>query len=226
MVIKLTINGKVRESLKLIVTGDINGDGKASWTDYLLSKKYYLKLQKFNTLQKVAVDINRNRKMGVDDYTKIRLHAVKLRNLDDNVYYNPVPTGNSKKDKFIKAAFSALYRPYQWGREIYDSTTRPQGTDCSGLVYYSLRKIGYPIGRCTAATYSKYWLWKKVSFSKLKSGDLIFFYSDSKPGTIGHVGIYLGKGYFIHSSSTYGCVIICKLDGWYKTNFSHGRRVF
>lgn len=226
MTIKLKINGKVRESLKLIVRGDINGDGKATGTDYLLVKKYYLKRLSPNSIQKVAADINGNGKINVGDFMKIRLHALKLRKINNNVYYNPTPTGNAKVDKFLKAAFSVLYRPYQWGHEIYDSTTRPRGTDCSGLVYYSLRKIGYPIGRCTANTYSKYWLWEKVSLSKLKSGDLIFFNSDSNPGTIGHVGIYLGEGYFIHASSSYGCVVICKLEGWYLTHFSHGRRVF
>ena len=52
------------------------------------------------------------------------------------------------------------------------------------------------------------------------------FYFDDDMATIGHVGVYLGNGYHIHASSDYGCVIICRVEGWYDRRLSHGRRVF
>jgi cell wall-associated NlpC family hydrolase len=54
----------------------------------------------------------------------------------------------------------------------------------------------------------------------------MFYHSDTRPGIIGHIGIYLGNGYHIHASSDYGRVIICRVDGWYDRMLSHGRRVF
>jgi cell wall-associated NlpC family hydrolase len=56
----------------------------------------------------------------------------------------------------------------------------------------------------------------------------MFYFSDeSNDGDhIGHIGIYLGNGYHIHASSSYGYVVICRVEGWYDTMLSHGRRVF
>ena len=44
----------------------------------------------------------------------------------------------------------------------------------------------------------------------------------SKPAQVGHMGIYLGNGWFIHSSS-FG-VAIAPLTGWYAQRFAWGRR--
>ncbi len=54
----------------------------------------------------------------------------------------------------------------------------------------------------------------------------MFYISDDNPDRIGHVGIYLGNGYHIHASSSYGYVVICQVDGWYDEMLSHGRRVY
>ena len=51
---------------------------------------------------------------------------------------------------------------------------------------------------------------KKIDKSELKSGDLVFF----KTGDIGHVGIYLENGMFIHASTKTG-VTISELDNSY-----------
>ena len=44
----------------------------------------------------------------------------------------------------------------------------------------------------------------------------------SKPAEVDHTGIYLGNGWFIHSSG-YG-VAVARLDGWYASSFAWARR--
>ena len=75
------------------------------------------------------------------------------------------------------------------------------------------------------------WPWTFVSAEDLQPGDLMFYEKDTddisayeaKP--IGHVGIYLGNGYHIHASSTYGQVIVSRFEGWYAEWFRYGRRI-
>jgi len=44
--------------------------------------------------------------------------------------------------------------------------------------------------------------------------------------SVGHAGIYLGNGWFIHSSGSKGGVSIDRMDqGWWRDAFVWGRRV-
>ncbi len=45
----------------------------------------------------------------------------------------------------------------------------------------------------------------------------------SKAASVDHVGIYLGNGWMIHSSR-FGVALAPVTDGWYRTNFTWGRR--
>ncbi len=66
---------------------------------------------------------------------------------------------------------------------------------------------------------------KRIPFARLKPGDLLFWGAAgprSKPAQVDHTGIYLGNGWFIHSSG-YG-VALAQLSGWYKQRFAWGRR--
>jgi cell wall-associated NlpC family hydrolase len=124
---------------------------------------------------------------------------------------------------FLDIALDQLGKPYVWGAE------GPNSFDCSGFVYYCLKKSGYDdLDRWTADMYSRDKKWTYVDKDDLQPGDLMFYYSDNKDDGdhIGHIGIYLGNGYHIHASSDYGCIIISGVDGWYKKALSHGRRVF
>jgi cell wall-associated NlpC family hydrolase len=63
-----------------------------------------------------------------------------------------------------------------------------------------------------------------VEYANLQPGDLVFFHT-TRSG-ISHVGIYIGGGDFIHSSSHRGGVTISPLDtGYYNRRFVCARRV-
>ena len=64
-----------------------------------------------------------------------------------------------------------------------------------------------------------------VSKSDLQVGDLVFFSSSSQ--SVGHVGMYIGDGQFIHASSGGGKVIITDLNSsYYVRNYVGAKRVF
>jgi peptidoglycan hydrolase-like protein with peptidoglycan-binding domain len=114
----------------------------------------------------------------------------------------------------------------QLGKSYVYSTEGPATFDCSGFVYYVLKYMGISTSRCSASGFSDMESWEKISSTdNLKPGDLLFFKSDSS-SRIGHTGIYIGNGEFIHASSSGGCVKISDMSGYYDRNFVLGRRVF
>jgi len=75
--------------------------------------------------------------------------------------------------------------PYHWG-----GASPQAGFDCSGLVQYVYRKLGISLPHYAAAQYGH---GRRISRGSLRAGDLVFF------SGLGHVGIYAGRGKFIHA---------------------------
>jgi cell wall-associated NlpC family hydrolase len=89
--------------------------------------------------------------------------------------------------------------PYRWGG------SSPSGFDCSGLVRYVYRRFGIDLPH---SSYADFNLGRRVGRWALKPGDLVFFSS------LGHVGMYVGKGRFIHAPHTGTRVQISRLRDW------------
>jgi cell wall-associated NlpC family hydrolase len=80
-------------------------------------------------------------------------------------------------------------------------------------------------GRTTYAMSGEVPARKRISFAKLQPADLIFFGAKgprSTPAQIDHMAIYLGSGWFIHSSGL--GVAVASLTGSYRTRFAWARR--
>lgn len=214
-------DGTVQDQLTVVVSGDVNGDGILTITDYTLVRLHILGVAPLDPRFYLAADINKDGYITIADYTMIRLDILRLEPLSAEVY-TPEPISNPKTNQFVKFALAQLGKTYVFGAQ------GPNVFDCSGYVYYCLYQTGYRNGlyRATADTYSKWSKWAYVEKENLQPGDLMFYISDDDPTIIGHIGIYLGNGYHIHASSSNGCILICPFEGWYDTNFSHGRRVF
>lgn len=97
-----------------------------------------------------------------------------------------------KKKKKSKGAKALAFAKKQLGDRYRYGGTGPDAWDCSGLTRGAWKAAGKKIPR-TSQAQSRYG--KKVKKSKLKKGDLVFFYSGKS-----HVGIYAGKGKVIHAS--------------------------
>lgn len=108
--------------------------------------------------------------------------------------------------------------PYKWG-----GNTPGGGFDCSGLVDYIYRQsaqIALPrTSRAMAAGDGQ----KVRRMKQLASGDLVFF---DIGGQISHVGVYVGKGRFVHAPNSGGTVRLDDIDGpYWKQHFAFGRRL-
>jgi len=107
---------------------------------------------------------------------------------------------SSRKGKAIHGVLntcrSYLGTPYVWGGE------QPGGFDCSGYVQYVFAKHGYRLPRTADIQFN---VGDRVARGEEKPGDLVFFETYA-PGA-SHVGVYLGRGYFIHASSSRGVTI-------------------
>lgn len=125
------------------------------------------------------------------------------------------PAAGSIGEQIVAFAEQFLGTPYVW------AGSSPSGFDCSGFVSYVFKNFGYTVNRTAASMYTN---GVAVDKSELQIGDAVFFASSSE--SIGHVGIYIGDGEFIHSSSGSGCgyVTISGLDESYYSRMYVGAR--
>lgn len=106
-------------------------------------------------------------------------------------------------------------RPYRAG-----GASPASGFDCSGLVQYGFRQAGAKVPRDTA---SQRRASRPVRASELRRGDLLFFDQEGRKNS--HVGIYLGRGMFVHAPSSGKTVRSDRLDSpYWKKHLSEIRR--
>lgn len=95
------------------------------------------------------------------------------------------------------------------------------GFDCSGLVQFSYGQAGVSTPRTTGQ------LWAAaapVSSAEMRTGDLLFFRIDGK---MSHVGMYLGRGRFVHAPQSGRTVSVASLDApFYRRAFIRAGRLY
>lgn len=128
----------------------------------------------------------------------------------------------SKIERVIYTAQGLLGRPYTL------KANPPESFHCAAFVHYCFDAaergcVGETIGsQVHDARYAKI-----MTASALKRGDIVCFNISDIDDATGHVGIYVGEGWFIHASSADGKVTYSKLtSGYYQRSFSGGVRVF
>lgn len=127
----------------------------------------------------------------------------RMLELSPSVPAHAVP---SERDALVTYAKRFIGTPYRWGG------AGPGGFDCSGLTSYVYAKFGVRMAHYTGAQFSAY---RKVARGRLRPGDLVFF------DGVGHMGIYVGEGRFIHATHSGDHVRISRLsEGWYAQRYS------
>ncbi|MGH3058183.1 MAG: peptidoglycan-binding protein, partial [Gaiellaceae bacterium] len=122
------------------------------------------------------------------------------------------PEPSSRGARVASSATRYLGIPYRWG-----GSSPSTGFDCSGFVMYLYRQVGVSLPHNAAMQYGH---GRAVSRGSLRRGDIVFF------NGLGHNGIYLGGGRFIHSPSSGDVVKISRLsEGWYSSRYVGARRV-
>jgi peptidoglycan DL-endopeptidase CwlO len=120
------------------------------------------------------------------------------------------PAPAAKYGGVVGIAMQYLGIPYVYGG------ASPSGFDCSGFIMYVFGQVGVSLPHNAAAQYG---YGTPVDRSQLQPGDLVFF------NGLGHAGIYVGGGSFIHSPHTGDVVKISSLSGWYDSTWVGARRL-
>ena len=107
----------------------------------------------------------------------------------------PLPSGSGNAQA-AAVAMQYLGVPYVWGG------ASPSGFDCSGLASYAYAQIGKSVPHYTGAAWAAF---PKVPSDQLQPGDLVFFHG------LGHMGIYIGGGQFVHAPHTGDVVKVSSL---------------
>jgi cell wall-associated NlpC family hydrolase len=147
------------------------------------------------------------------------------------------PELSPRQKEITSFALKYVGYPYVWGGE-YPTENSPYGHqksggfDCSGFAFYVMKmKFGYPItvnergGGAMAKVADP-----RITRKKLTGCDVIFFGTKGPKSSISdiyHVGLYLGNGWFIHSTGSSDGVTLASLDSssYWKQYFAWGRRL-
>ena len=101
-------------------------------------------------------------------------------------------------------------------RYVYGGSSPRSGFDCSGLVRYVYGHFGISLPHSSFAQFDR---GRRIARRALRPGDLVFF------DGLGHVGMYIGNGRFIHAPHSGTRVRIETLAGWYGARFVGARRL-
>ncbi|EAK8774635.1 NlpC/P60 family protein [Campylobacter jejuni] len=125
------------------------------------------------------------------------------------------PSYNTNKEARLKVIANEWKKtPYVLGG------TSKKGADCSGFTQSALAQLNIRIPRTTKTQLGS---GRKVSKSKLQTGDLVFFKTGRGSNGM-HVGIYMSKGKFIHLSTKDGVKEVELNSSYWKARYIGARR--
>ena len=103
-----------------------------------------------------------------------------------------------------------------WGAE------GPSTFDCSGLTSFAYAAAGITIPRVSRSQFAAYAGMRPVDSTHLVPGDLVFFADNPRdPGTIHHVGLYIGRGLMVEAPHTRA--VVRTTPNWRPSNAGAGR---
>jgi cell wall-associated NlpC family hydrolase len=151
-----------------------------------------------------------------------------------------LPELTDPQRQVLDRAVSFVGYPYVWGgtserRQVTFGKEQPGGFDCSGFVWRVFKLEPFPGASALASVLrgrTTYELSGEVppaqrikKAENLQPGDVIFQGArggKSRPAEVDHAGIYLGGGWFVHSSGN--GTTLHPFDGWYRDRFAWARR--
>jgi cell wall-associated NlpC family hydrolase len=150
-----------------------------------------------------------------------------------------IPYLTDLQQAVLQRALGLVGSPYVWAgtserRQRLGGKVLPGGFDCSGFVWRVYKLEAFPQapsvakvlrGRTTYAMSGEVPRSARIPRNALAPGDIVFFGdrgTRSKPSEVGHMGIYVGNDWFVHSSR-FGTTLT-PLKDWYETRFAWGRR--
>ena len=130
------------------------------------------------------------------------LSEIWLKKSDCTVQnYLDLNTANPTRQQIVRNALSYLGKRYQF------AASGPDAFDCSGFVNYIMSTVGISVPRSSSEICG---ISGQISAEELRPGDIV--------GRPGHVGIYIGDGWFVHASESSTGVITESLEIYSRTN--------
>lgn len=144
-------------------------------------------------------------------YGNVKTHDTLPRHIDfTSVKLAPAA------EQLLREADSWIGTPYRWGGNDRN------GVDCSGFVTQVFRNsVGISLPRTSGQQHD---FCLGIDRDDLQPGDLVFF-TVRGGSSVGHVGIYIGNGQIVHSSSSKGVIISSLSANYYKVNYHSSGRV-
>jgi len=137
-------------------------------------------------------------------FTAFMLFAGTYTNDAEAATYNDLTT----------TAYKYIGVPYSYGG------TTTSGFDCSGFTQKVFKDLGINLSRTTSSQYAQ---GTTVAKSNLAVGDLVFFNTSGKG--VSHVGIYVGSGKFVHTSSSKGVMVSGLSDSYWSPRYYGAKRI-
>jgi hypothetical protein len=170
----------------------------------------------------------------------LELEATEIEQVRATTYSFAMPLITELQKTLVKRAAKLVGSPYVWAGTSERPQTlagkrQPGGFDCSGLVWrvFKLEPVaGVPAlatalkGRTTYEMSGEIGRNARIPRERLQPADVVFFGDRgprSKPSEIGHMGIYVGNGWMVHSSDR--GTTLTPMTGWYASRFAWGRNV-
>jgi cell wall-associated NlpC family hydrolase len=207
---------------------------------------YTIQVGAFSTTGKAAALARTLEKQGLDAYyfidgdglCKVRLErfetkasalrrAMELQSLGRIGGFYIVQPGSTAprmnpqaelRNNIAQTAHRFLGTPYRWG-----GASAGRGFDCSGLTMTVYRLNGLELPRNSR---SQFRAGTPVRKEALRMGDLVFF-STNRRNRVSHVGVYTGKGKFIHAPGRGKRIRASSLENrYFRQRYIGARRYF
>lgn len=135
-------------------------------------------------------------------------------------------TSNNENTNITKGTDVIAYAKQYMGHKYVYGGDGSNGTfDCSGFTMYVYKHFGISLPHGATSQYKSGKGTKISKQSDLQTGDIVFLTDYSTGKGIGHCGIYIGNGNFIHASTTTYTVTISSLNTTYAGRFYAGLRL-
>ena len=210
----LSFNSKVK------ITGEVDGWYRINYNNQVgyVSQKYVSDPKLPETTARGGYDrTTASEENTVTSQETVEENQVETEN-EAETEQEESSVGSSSEGKEV-VEFAKKYLGYKY---VAGGSSPSTGFDCSGFTTYVFRNFGVSLNRSSKDQIKN---GMAVSKSNLQPGDIVIFKNQGKTA-IGHVGIYIGNGNFIHAANKKEGVVITALSSrYYSQRYVGARRV-